>query len=201
MITDEKYKQVLDSGLLLDHYYLLCNLKNNVKLVTTKRIQGFINLLTKKEYIKDDVITQKGLDLVDGVVITEIPEVRVSSLVTDFDTWVNKLHEKCANTLEELTGKRQMVAKIKASSYYFLPTRPQDLAKPLVRAMKTYKLKDLEKIETVILAYVRKCAQTNSWFPLLKYYVMKDGESVMVNDLDSLDIDPDKEYKSNTKLL
>jgi len=199
MITDVKYKKVLEDGLLLDHYYVLLNLSKGTKMVDSKRIQGFINLLSKKDYIEDGLITQKGLDLIEAT--GEIIEVKVEELVTDYDSWVKSLHEKCVAKVEAATGKKNVSAKIKNSSYYFLPTRVIDLSKPIQRFMKIYKVKDLEKIEGVVLAYVQKALDNKSFFPLLKYYIIKDDTSEMIGDIDNYDEGKEGEYKSSAKLL
>jgi hypothetical protein len=63
MINDEKYKEILDNGLILDHYQILCNIRDGIQLVDNKRIQGFVNLLVKKGYIEDNKITDKAIEL------------------------------------------------------------------------------------------------------------------------------------------
>lgn len=199
MITDEKYKIVLEDGLLLDHYYVLLNLSKGNKMVDSKRIQGFINLLIKKDYIEDGAITQKGLDLIEAT--GEVLDIKVEELVTDFDTWVKSLHAKCIEKVENATGKKNVTAKIKNSTYSFLPSRVQDLAAPIFRFMKKYKVKDHDIMEAVILAYVQKALDTKNYFPLLKYYIIKDGVSEMINDVDNYEGEDKTEYGSNVKLL
>lgn len=199
MITDEKYKEILENGLLLDHYLVLSNLSKGAKMVDSKRIQGFINLLIKKDYIEEGAITQKGLSLLE----TKVPpvEVKITELVTDFDNWIKSLHQKCIDKIEAATGKKNVTAKIKTSTYSFIPSRWEDLANPIKRFMRFYKVKDLDKIEIVILAYVQRCLDNKNYFPLLKYYIIKDGVSEMINDIDNFDEGRPEDYKSNTKLL
>lgn len=72
MIGEAKYKEILDSGLILDHYFLLCQIKTGQKLVASRRILGFTNLLTKKGYLDDGKLTQKALDFIQ---IYEAPSI------------------------------------------------------------------------------------------------------------------------------
>jgi hypothetical protein len=193
MIGVEKYKVILDQGLLLDHYLLLSNLKEGKEMVQSKRVQGFINLMHKKGYIDEGILTQKALDLLDGEVV---PLVRAAPVRTtaiakfDYADWVISLHAKCEAKLLEITGKRQARGRIDGKTYPFLPNST-DLGKVLLRAINHYKLKDFDAIERVVLRYVEKCARAERWFPILGYYIMKGGNStasmtsMMVTDLGS----------------
>lgn len=200
MIEDSKYREILDSGLILDHYFLLCNIKNGIKPVDSKRIQGFINLLTKKDYIKDDVLTEKGLLLVENcsfsqVVVTDDKENKV-----DFGTWAAGLHVRLQEKLKELTGSTQMRAQIdRGKAYSFLPNAT-DLAKVLHRVITAYKLKDYDKIEKALMKYIEECKDRKNWFPILQYYIMKDGTSRLVTALES-EQEETSEYKSTQKFI
>lgn len=186
MIENDKYNEILDQGLILDHYFLLCNMKNGVKLVDNKRIQGFINLLTKKEYIQDGELTEKALDLVENCKFAEIVVVTEDKKI-NMATWVAEVHAACEAKLVELTGKKQVRDKINGGKAYpFLPN-PTDLAKNLSKIVTLYKLKDYDKIERTIMRYIESCHQASSWFPILYYYIIKDGKSQLVTDMDSID--------------
>lgn len=208
MIDNEKYREVLDSGLLLDHYFVLLNIKNGVKLTESKRVLGFINLLTKKEYLTDEQeLTEKGLQLISG---EEIPQPRSSlldrvnnriqtQLLADFAMWASGLHERLQAKLMELTGKKQVIAKIDKKSYSFLPNTT-DLGKVLRKTMTVYKIDDRAKIEDTIMKYIDKCYQANNWFPLLMYYINKNGVSNLVTDMENPD-ETDEGYKSSQKFV
>ncbi len=201
MIDDQKYIEVLESGLLLDHFFLLCNLKNGVKLVETRRIQGFINLLTKKGYIAvDGTLTEKGIDLVQNCSFAQ-ELVKTDSKGDDFAAWVNELHTKCQEKLVELTGKKQVVARMdgRGKGYSFLPNA-LDLNKNLYKVMSLYKIKDKEKIEKTILNYIDECAISKSWFPILGYFIIKNGQSQLVTKMESGE-DLVENYKSTQKFL
>src|SRR6476661_2122502 len=109
MINIEKYREVLDSGLLLDHYFVLCTIKSGGVLDSNKRIQGFLNLLAKKGFIQDDNLTDKALDLISDCDIIFDEE---SKNKVDFSQFVEELHKKLQDKLVELTGKRQVTAKV-----------------------------------------------------------------------------------------
>jgi len=183
MINIEKYREVLDSGLLLDHYFVLCTIKSGGVLDSNKRIQGFLNLLAKKGFIQDDNLTDKALDLISDCDIIFDEE---SKNKVDFSQFVEELHKKLQDKLVELTGKRQVTAKVKGTGrgYPFLPN-VTDLGKTLVKTLSAYKIHDYEKVERTLLKYVDACAEGNEWFPILRYYIMKDGNSQMVTDLDN----------------
>lgn len=184
MVNEEVWKDVLDSGLTLDHYFLMCKIKNGVKLPENKRIQGFLNLLTKKDYIKDEVLTEKGLDMVQNCEFSTIIPVRTGKI--DMGTWIEGLHSRLQGKLKELTGKTQVTDKIngKGKSYSFL-CNPTDLGKVLSKVISLYKLKDYEKIEQTLMRHVESCKQANSWFPVIQYYIYKEGASRMVTELDN----------------
>lgn len=202
IIQEEKYKEVLESGLLLDHYFILCNIKNGKKLVNTKRIQGFINLLTKKGYLEGENLTEAGLTLVEDCGLAELVPTATedgNNQKVDYDTWVLALHRKCQDKLYDLTKQRQIRAKIEKKTYPFLPNAT-DLKKVLAKTIMLYKLKDYEKIEKTILKYITNCVSENEFFPLVQYYILKNGASQMVTDLEAPET-VDTGFKSNQKLI
>lgn len=183
MINDEKYNEVLDSGLILDHYILLCNIKNGTNILKNKRIQGFINLLEKKEYLEEGALTEKAISLLDDVK-AEVGITDVNS--EDFGTWIQNLHKKCQDKLVELTGSKQVRDKIDKKAYPFLPNAI-DLGKVLYKVITTYKIKDYSRIEKCIMNYIEKCNEAKNWFPILQYYIMKNNKSSLVTDCEGAD--------------
>jgi hypothetical protein len=209
MIDVEKYKRILDEGLLLDHYMLLCNIKDGKELLKSKRIQGFINLMCKKGYIEDGILTDKAMILVGSELVEEKKPLRFEapkqleeeevqdSKKVNFAYWTIALHRKCEDRILKATGKRQMRPKVEGVAYSYLPN-PTDLGRVIMRAIGAYKLKDLEKIEKAILAYVDRCIKADRWTPLLGYYIMKKDMSTMVTDMDNLEEeDSDKDSTVN----
>jgi len=188
MISLDVYKKVLDNGLLLDHYLVLCNLRDGVALPKSRRIDGFINLLNKKGYIDDGALTQKAFEIIDlhPVIILEDKEVETPKF--DFGGWASQLHEKCKQKITELTGKQQIISKIKSTDkkgYRFIDG-VSDFSTRLFTCIQKYKLKDMDIIEKAILNHIDTCHSTNNWFPLMKYYIHKLGEgSPMVTDIEN----------------
>jgi hypothetical protein len=187
MISLEQYKKVLDSGLLLDHYYTLCNLRDGRDMPKSRRIDGFINLLNKKGYIEDGALTEKAFEVIDLHPTLIVQKEEVETPRFDFGGWVLRLHKKCQDRLTELTGKPQVVSKFKGEKkgWPFLPNIG-DFTERLFTTIQKYKLKDMDAIDKAILNHIDTCNQGNNWFPLMKYYINKKGEgSQMVTDIES----------------
>lgn len=188
MISLEQYKKILDNGLLLDHYLVLCSIRDGNTLPKSGRIDGFINLLNKKGYIEDGALTNKAFDVIDihPVLIVQSEEVETPKF--DFGGWARDLHTKCKSKILELTGKQQMMAKIKSTdrkSYRFIDG-VDDFTQRLFTCIQKYKLKDMDMIEKMILNHIDDCHQKNNWFPLMKYYISKQGEgSPLVTDIEN----------------
>lgn len=191
MIDVEKYKVILNEGLLLDHYMVLCDIRDGKPILSNKRVQGFINLLHKKGYIEEGILTEKAGRILGGIpesksmIMEEVQKAsKISKEKMSFFDWVVQLHGKCEAKLIDKIGRRQVRPRIDGKPYSFLPN-PTDLGKVIWRAVETYKLKDLEKVEITILKYMDKCAKANNWFPILGYYIMKNSMSPMVTDMES----------------
>lgn len=188
MIDKEKYKEVLEEGLSLDHYLLLCSIKSGEKMIENKRIQGFYNLLVKKGYIENDELTEKGIDLVQNCEFSEIIVVpdKGEEKEIDFGSWVLKVHQSCENKLLELTGKKQVWGVLETKKWPFL-CNVRDLGKNLQKVMTMYKLKDYDKIEKTLLKYIERCHDSKNWFPIMYYYIIKFGKSDLVTDMEAPD--------------
>lgn len=196
LVNEDKYNKILNDGLILDHYMILYNLKNNIKLLNNKRIQGFINLLTKKEYIKDEQITDKGLILVENCDFAKINVDDKHNLTN----WATKLHVQLQEKLKELTGRIQMRPNIEGRLYPFLPNAI-DLTKVLQRVIIHYKITDYEKIKKTLFGHIEECNRSKKWYPLLNYYIMKDGLSKMVTDMETEDVEETPDFKSQNKFI
>lgn len=209
MIDDKVYKDVLDSGLLLDHYFLLCSIKNGKELVDSRRVKGFLNLLTKKGYIENNELTEKGFDLVQNCGFAEViavPTQEEKKIELDFGTWVSGLHKKMQDKIYSLTRTRQVRTRIPGEKrmYSFL-CGSTDLGKVLHKVIKLYKLKDYDKIENTLMRHIENCANANDWFPLMQYYIGKTKSgtftSDLVTDMDNTDDVIETGFKSNQKLI
>lgn len=209
MINDQKYNEVLENGLILDHFHVLCSIRDGTTLPDNRRIKGFINLLNKKGYLDDMKITEKAITFLENAgkePIENEPPLKVELIknpntplkITD---WVAKLHIKCQDKLFELTGKKQQVGKVDKldKGYPFLPN-VIDLGKVLSSCISSYKLTDNDKIEKTIISYIERCAKTNKWLPILRYYILKNGMSSLVTDMENDEPD-DSSYKSSQKFI
>ncbi len=204
MIDISKYVVILKEGLMLDHYFVLLNIKEGKEQPKNKRIQGFVNLLCKKGYINDGALTEKAIKLLGGEgnpttempIRTTLPAMNLAKTLEksepdltvadkfDYANWVINLHSKCEKKILQATGKRQVRDKIEGKGYSFL-SNSTDLGRVILRAVNVYKLTDFDKIEKTILSYIDKCIKANKWFPLLNYYIMKNSMSPMVTDMQS----------------
>ena len=203
MIDIGKYKNVLDQGLLLDHYSLLCCIRDGGDLPTSKRIQGFINLLHKKGYLKDGVLTDIAIALVDNdtvlcgkelatkpatIKIETVGLLKTPVINNDYMEWATSIHVKLQERLKEKTGKIQARGTIGGTTYSFLPN-VRDFSKVLLKVIVLYKLKDFDKIEKCLLNYLDKKIREGSWFPILGYYIFKNNNSMMITDLENIEED------------
>ena len=143
MINIEKYKDILNEGLILDHCKLLIDIRSGNKIEENKRIKGFINLLSKKGYIENGKLKDKAIKLLEDINSSlELNNIDKSNL----DSWILLIHEKCREKIKSATGKPQVRAIIRGKGYSFLPNS-SDLGKVIKRAIKEYKIKDLNAIE------------------------------------------------------
>lgn len=188
MISLEKYKRLLDSGLLLDHYFLLCNIRDSVPLPKSKRVEGFLNLLRKKGFIeKDNTLQDKAFDVIDIFATVTTKKEVVETPKFDFGGWAAELHKKCVSKIFALTGSRSVIARVNKGDkgYPFLPN-VMDFTTRMFSTIQRYKLKDMDAIEKAVLNHIDSCNQKNNWFPLMKYYLYKQGEgSNLVTDLEN----------------
>ncbi len=190
MIENEIYEKILSAGLVIDHFYLLHQISKGTKPLNSKRIQGFLNLLIKKGFIQDDVITQKGLDLIGSC---QPVQNKISDVIVNYQLFVIELHQKCQDKLIELTGKKQIRSRVndKGPGYPFL-CNTDDMGRILLKVINLYKLKDYILIEKALLKHIQMCHDQQSWFPVMQYYIMKDGTSKMVTEIESMDEEDDK---------
>jgi len=196
MINIEKYASILEHGLLLDHYSLLCSIRGEEELPKSKRIQGFINLLTKKGYLLKGKLTSKAIELIENDrVISDV--IKSPTLVTkgllktpvitdDYLQWAKTLHEKLQDKLFEKTGKRQARGNINGATYSFLPN-VNDFCKILLKVIVAYKLKDFDKIDKCLMRFLERKIKENNYFPILGYYMMKNNTSTMVTEMDNIE--------------
>lgn len=184
MIDNQIYEELLSNGLILDHYVLLCQIRDNVKPLKNRRVQGFINLLNKRGYLKDEELTDKALEILQGPDIISRDQVIKASEKESVKQWAAEMHTRCQEKLMKLTGAKQVKDRIQGKAYAFLPNSV-DLGNALFRMMKLYKVTDREKVEATIMTYMETCAKSRQWFPVLQYYIIKNNASQLVTDMES----------------
>ena len=189
-MTITVFNYLIDKGLDCNLYSVLLLLKNNEELPKHNlKIQGWLLLLKKHNLItEDETLTESA-----HVLLSEIDNLgRKDSF--NIDSWTVDLHKKIVAELIKLTGKSQVRSAIRNKTYSFL-CNEKDFTKKMKSFLKVYKITDYIKIEKTILRYINTCHKENSWFPLLEYYILKDGSSKLATDLDSSeeDFEPVKE--------
>jgi hypothetical protein len=191
MVNIELYEKLLNNSLSLDHFFVLKSLYYNEELPKNKRVQGFLNLLIKRGYIEDGILTEIAIDLVQEFtpeVTTSIEvEEKKEKQVTEFSAWVRDVRLKCQDRIFKLKGTKQVRDRIKGKAYSFLPNET-DLAKNLLKVIKLYRITDYQLVERKLLEYIEQCNRDNNWFPILYYYIFKDGKSQLVTDMENDDI-------------
>lgn len=202
MINMEKYEILLNEGLSLDHYYVLVMLYNNQKLSKHRKVQGFLNLLVKRGYIVEGgLLSERAIDLVqmdilENVVCSTTDTTTLNPNILEFNDWSYELHNKLETKLIELTNKKQIRDRVKGGKPYSFLCNPQDLAKNLKKITKLYKLENRrDEIERALIDHIEECYKANSWFPIIYYYIYKDNQSQLVNDLSA---EKEESFSSDT---
>lgn len=194
MLNIEKYEKLLSSGLSLDHYYIMVLIYNNHPLPKNKRAEGFINLLSKKGLIDDGILTAEAMDWVQDEIFNTTLVSSTTTTTTlaasqlEFNDWVMELHIKLQEKLVELTGKKQVRDKVRGGKLHSFLCNPLDLGKNLKKVIQLYKLKDADRtlIEKTLFKHIEDCQKADSWFPLVYYYIFKEGKSQMVTDMETV---------------
>ena len=209
----EKYKEILNEGLLLDHYYILCKISSREEIPYTDRVRGFLNLLIKKDYIDGDHnLTEKGIDFVQNCEFGEI-ELSTIQITTNTITIVDENEDKkdlkkiltdvyanCRERLKYHTGRYQVRARIENKFYSFFPNST-DFFKVTTKVISLYKIKDFSLMESTMISYIDRCASSNTWLPLFNYYIFKNGASSLVTDMENPDDNLGSSFKSSQKLI
>jgi len=202
-MTIKKWLFLQKEGVTLDMVFLLDFLKSNKvdieSLITSNpKATSILTMLKRKNYLDLSYqITEEGEQILQ-IVTKEVPEnqeIRIPP--TSFKGWSDQVHASLQERLVELTGKKQKTDKIKGVSYSFL-CGPIDLHNKLLKVKKLYNFKDLDKAFLVLKRYVEKCHNEGSWFPLMEYYIEKEGKSRFMTDYDNFE-DSIKEQKEESK--
>lgn len=173
-IKIEEIAKAVNKGLTIEEYIYLRIKEDGCEyifngIIPVKKEMLLLNSLIYPE----GNLTPKGKEL-----LKEISREKVSKKV---DIGINQLYIACQEELQRLVGKKQKTSKISGKSYSFLPNFV-DFQDKIEKSCKKYQLNDKEQLKKVLLQYINKCYKENNWFPILEYYIMKDGHSKLATD-------------------
>lgn len=190
-VTLEEYKKLSSIGLNLDTLFILRLLEGDKNIRLPERAMASVGILRIKGYFEEGVgLTLKGKELLAKLLDGQKQENPQENLAALYCT---NLHALLQQKLIQLTGKKQRMIGSKGQ-YSFL-CNVIDLEKKLRDVFRKYGSLDLEKVQQVLLRHVERSHKAG-WDKvyLMEYYIMKDGVSKMVTDLDNLeDTSPDVE--------
>lgn len=179
-------KVVYDTELSIMDYLILLNVyyKSEEEFLKDERFRGHFAYLQQLGYLGlNNKLTLEGKNLIEFEIGIPNYEAKVT---TDFYV---ELHKKLQDRLVELTGKKQNMLQGK---YAFL-CNVKDLQTKLSKVITKYSLKDLNRIEKILLNYVNKCVKARfDKVQLIEYFIMKDNISALATAYDNYeDIEED----------
>jgi hypothetical protein len=175
---------ILDYLILLNVYY-----HSEQEFLKDERFKGHFAYLQSLGYLSlNNKLTLEGKNLIEF----EIGIPKYESKV-DSDYFV-ELHKKLQTRLFELTGKKQSMLQGK---YAFL-CNSKDLQNKLTKVITKYGLKDLNRIEKILLNYVNKCVKARfDKVQLIEYFIMKDNISALATAYENYeDIEVDNKIET-----
>ena len=172
-------KVVYDTDLSIIDYLILLNTyySTEKEFLEDQRFSGNFLYLQSLEYLSlNNKLTLKGKNLIEF-------EIGVPKFEGKLDSeYFSELHKKLQQRLLELTGKKQQMLQGK---YAFL-CNAKDLQNKLLKVMKKYDLKDLVKIEKILLNYVAKCVKARfDKVQLVEYFILKDNVSALATQYEN----------------
>lgn len=169
---EENGISVLDYIVLLNVYY-----RSEAEFLRNEEYQHMFRVLQLQGYLSNNnKLTLEGKNLIEFEVGIPKYESKVDS-----DYFV-ELHKKLQTRLFELTGKKQNMLQGK---YAFL-CNAKDLQNKLTKVITKYDLKDLNRIEKILLNYVNKCVKARfDKVQLIEYFIMKDNISALATAYDN----------------
>ena len=185
LLTEQKIAKILERGLDINGYISLALLKSGSEL----KIDGFTTTgLTVLGYLHTDfkTLTIKGNKLLEELEGKSKPIKELA---------LQDMYYRILEEFVRLTGKKQIVIDGK---YSFL-CNAVDFEEKLNRVIKKYKLLDVNKIEKVLINYINRAKRANFVkMTLLKYYIEKNGESILATDYSNFD---EKEMKRENEVI
>lgn len=205
-MTIEKWKYLQARSITLDMIFLLDHVSKNPKVdlfayfETDPKLTGIVKTLIRKNLVAQTFeILEDGKAILDFV--NDFSKQEIQNKNESFAEWVYSVHALLQALLKKLTGKIQKTDKIKGTSYSFL-CNPKDLHDKLLKVNTIYGPLDRVKAQKVLSAYVIKCYKENSWFPVIEYYIEKEGKSRFYTDyLDFEEVTEIEDKPKETKNL
>ncbi len=193
----ELIKKILNSPITILDYLILEHIANNTakEFVEDKdqtpfkgAIFGHLTWLKQEEYVSDNnKLTLKGKELLD--------QLQKEEINTDF---YSNLHNNLQQKMISLTGKKQ---KMLQGKYGFIPN-PKDLKLRLQKVIKEYQLNDIQKVEKVLLLYVKKCVKARfEYVQTIGYYILKDGMSNFATDYENFESREEEQTSSSEFII
>ena len=189
MIKIEEFKKLVKSNLDFGHYCLLYYLTNNIDIssfLSEERVKSSLNLLEKRGlvlYTGQYTITEKGIETFEGISSIEENKITPSQLLS-----IEKIYENLIAKLVDLTGKKQTYNIVQGDKYAFMITNVRDFKDRIEKVIKKYKIKDLVKLQNVLIAHIENCYSNNKWSPILRNYITHETRgSQMVSDYEIFD--------------
>lgn len=180
MMNIKKMEQIFEKGVDLNICALLYMFRGGEQVDTEDvKIGAFIQLMEKKGLILEGRISLQGEELlksIDGEEEVVSQRSRSSSL--------EEIYDIVQQRILELTGTKQKKTVIFGKTYNYFPNK-YDFVLRLKGVVNKYKLKDLEKVEKVIINNIEHCHKTNKWYPLFSYYLTKDNISQFASDYEA----------------
>jgi len=177
-ISTEELKQIYEAGLSIAGFFVLQAIGKGQDLSAMNgEVTGIRGMLELKGYIKEGTVSDTGMEL--------LKRLNGSSVTTTepFLLIVKDIHESLQTLLMKLTGKPQ---KRLQNKYSFLCNQI-DLGRKLQALVARYGKQDWTKVKTTLLRHVERSHKAG-WdrVYLVEYYIMKDGTSKLITDMESM---------------
>jgi len=177
------YKQITklihDAEISVVGYLILLNVyySTEKQFLEDPMYKGYFDYLQRWEYLSlNNKLTLKGKNLIEY-------EIGLPKFEGKLDSeYFSELHKKLQQKLFELTGKKQHMLQGK---YAFL-CNAKDLQNKLLKVIKNYDLKDLVKIEKILMNHVSKCVKARfDKVQLVEYFILKDNVSALATQYEN----------------
>jgi hypothetical protein len=173
MYNLETLLKIKELGLSVRYYFLLKLVEDNALFnFREEYLDILVDCKTQGLLTNTEELTTKGYEILKEI------EGKNDTKGINYPL----LHKKLQDELFKLTGERQYRVDGK---YSFFPNL-KDFTDKTKKVVLKYKLKDYNKIETILLNHIRKAVKANfKYIPLLGYYISKDGKSMLVDDYEN----------------